>query len=125
MKTRLLIILVCLSTLTLASGQDKQTTTVSKALFGGNTIVSRSCSNGSYTRTENGTNPRPPHRSDREGGVLFDRNRPPPARITDTGRVTQSLTMKAFAAVLRDYFTLKAEAKGMTKRTLLALFLHL
>jgi len=40
--------------LPLVSCEDKQTTTVSKSLWGDDTIVSRSNSNGSYTRTEYG-----------------------------------------------------------------------
>ena len=40
--------------LSLVSCEDKQTTTVSKSLWGDNTVVSRSNSNGSYTRTEYG-----------------------------------------------------------------------
>lgn len=56
MKTRLLFIIAgCCSILTLTSCEDEETTTVSKSLWGGDTIVSRSNSNGSYTRTEYGT----------------------------------------------------------------------
>ena len=56
MKNKFLLIPGCLSILALASCEDEQTTTVGKSLFGGNTIVSRSCSDGSYTRTEYGSN---------------------------------------------------------------------
>lgn len=54
MKTRLLIIPACIAMLPFVSCEDKQTTTISKPLWGDNTIVSRGNSNGSYTRTEYG-----------------------------------------------------------------------
>jgi len=54
MKFRLLLITACLAILPLVSCEDKQTTTVSNSLWGDDTIVSRSNSNGSYTRTEYG-----------------------------------------------------------------------
>ena len=55
MKTRFLLIPACIAMLSLVSCEDKQTTTVSKSLWGDDTIVSRSSSNGGYTRTEYGT----------------------------------------------------------------------
>jgi len=55
MKTRLLLIPSLISLLALTSCEDEQTTTVSKSLWGDDTIVSRSSSNGGYTRTEYGS----------------------------------------------------------------------
>jgi len=54
MKSSLLLIAACIAMLTLVSCEDKQTTTVSKSLWGDDTIVSRSNSNSGYTRTEYG-----------------------------------------------------------------------
>lgn len=54
MNARLLLISACTALLTLVSCEDKQTTTVSKSLWGDDTIVSRSNSSGGYTRTEYG-----------------------------------------------------------------------
>ena len=54
MKTRYLITSAFIAMLTLVSCEDKQTTTVSKSLWGDDTIVSRSNSDGSFTRTEYG-----------------------------------------------------------------------
>ncbi len=54
MNARLLLIPACIAALTLVSCDDKQTTTISKSLWGDDTIVSRSDSNGGYTRTEYG-----------------------------------------------------------------------
>lgn len=54
MKTRLLLIPSLIASLFLVSCEDEQTTTVSKSLWSGDTIVSRSCSDGSFTRTQYG-----------------------------------------------------------------------
>ncbi len=52
MKTKLFLIPGLIASLALTSCEDEQTTTVSKSLWGGDTIVSRSDSYGTYTRTE-------------------------------------------------------------------------
>ena len=54
-KNKFLVISFYLPILALTSCEDEQTTTVSNSLFGDNTIVSRSNSSGSYTRTEYGS----------------------------------------------------------------------
>jgi hypothetical protein len=54
MKTKILFLPAILCSLLLVSCEEEQTTTVSKSLWGGDTIVSRSDSYGSYTRTEYG-----------------------------------------------------------------------
>jgi hypothetical protein len=54
MNARLLLIPACIALLTLVSCEEEQTTTISKSLWGDDTIVSRSDSNGGYTRTEYG-----------------------------------------------------------------------
>jgi hypothetical protein len=55
MKTKLFLIPGLIASLFLTSCKDEQTTTVSKSLWGGDTIVSRSDSSGTYTRTEYGS----------------------------------------------------------------------
>ncbi|MEX2580604.1 MAG: hypothetical protein WD342_16220 [Verrucomicrobiales bacterium] len=55
MKTRLLLIPACAFFLSLVSCEDQQTTIVSESLWGDDTIVSRSNSNGTFTRTEYGS----------------------------------------------------------------------
>ena len=55
MKTKILLIPAFALLLSLVSCEDQQTTTVSKSLWGDNTIVSRSNSNGTFTRTEYGS----------------------------------------------------------------------
>lgn len=54
MKTKLLLIPALISLMALTSCKDEQTITVSKSVLGNNTIVSRSNSSGTYTRTEYG-----------------------------------------------------------------------
>ena len=56
MKTKLLLIpgVIFLMAMNSCEDQHQQTTTVSKSLFGGETIVSSSDSHGTFTRTEYG-----------------------------------------------------------------------
>ena len=54
MKTKLFLIPSLIASLFLVSCQDEQTTTVSESLWSGDTIVSRSNSSGTYTRSQYG-----------------------------------------------------------------------